>query len=280
MANAVSTLTRAATQKRVWIPAAALGIALLSFAAGLIAAAFVRNGIGNEQFWKIAAQPTATVGAGLLAIGAATIALTGVLLTQRTNVRTTKAQLRQQRAAMIRQEKQHAAQLELQRKATEEQRNLHAEQLAASADLEREKHDRQVMYQARMAACSALIALTTASTAVQRAIDNDVADYLVNNPRGARDAAPRTRTDDAVRACSEARDACSTTAAGLLILGDVTAYETIMAFTNAVGRWLLSDSVRNMGTISELQVWEHGIVRTIAIGALSKETLEKVAAKS
>lgn len=51
-------------------------------------------------------QPWATVLAGCLAVVAATIALLGIRHQAKQHIRATKAQLRQQRAAMIRQEKQ------------------------------------------------------------------------------------------------------------------------------------------------------------------------------
>lgn len=51
-------------------------------------------------------QPWATVAAGCLAVVAATIALLGIRHQAKQHIRATKAQLRQQRAAMVRQEKQ------------------------------------------------------------------------------------------------------------------------------------------------------------------------------
>lgn len=84
-------------------------------------------------------QPWATLLAGCLAVAAAVIAFIGVYHAQKVAIANSKAQLRQQRAAMIRQEKQLNQQLRVQQKlhddAQERQGKQHAETLKGQLDL-------------------------------------------------------------------------------------------------------------------------------------------------
>lgn len=81
-------------------------------------------------------QSWATIIAACIALAAALLALFGVLYTQRVSRATAKAQLRQQRAAMIRQERQHANQLAEQARQHEaslrEQRDSQARAMQAA----------------------------------------------------------------------------------------------------------------------------------------------------
>lgn len=84
-------------------------------------------------------QPWATLLAGFFVLVAALFAFGGVLYAQRVTRATTKAQLRQQRAAMIRQEKQLNEQLRVQQQlhddAQERQAQQHAATLKGQLDL-------------------------------------------------------------------------------------------------------------------------------------------------
>lgn len=74
-------------------------------------------------------QPVATLLTGFLAVVAASIAFGGVYYAQRVSRATTKAQLRHQRAALIRQERQHNQTL-----SAEFNRQARAERLAALSE--------------------------------------------------------------------------------------------------------------------------------------------------
>lgn len=259
-------------QKRVWVPGAALGIVLGSFASGLLAAAAARGSLGSSAFWRIVAQPLATLGTGLLAVVAATFALAGVLLTQRTHVNTTKAQLRQQRAAMIRQERQHRAQLDQQLKAMAAQQSQHEAQLSAQAEVERKKHRREATFEALRSTVSSVISVRDACIAIDRAIDEDLtvpaslreaSKNLVRDP-----AAPPElglHEKEAARACESARARLTADSALLLLLDMEDSYKAVMKFNNAVGT-RLNQSPSAKTTETEL----HMIAATFttAIGSL------------
>ncbi len=82
-------------------------------------------------------QPWATFLAGCLAIVAATIAYLGIRHQAKQHVRATKAQLRQQRAAMIRQERQFQRTLEAQQKLHDDSQTLQRSQHVETLDQQR-----------------------------------------------------------------------------------------------------------------------------------------------
>ncbi|MES9516460.1 hypothetical protein ACIQYW_18440 [Rhodococcus erythropolis] len=215
----------------------------LAFVAGLLGSAVTIYGLGTAKFWDVAAQPIATATAGVLAIGAATIAFLGVRYAQKVAISTAKANLRQQGTAQIRQSNsqqeliglqlagqhlqanQHRDQIALQNNAQLNQTQQHYAQLEALADLERSKHRRQVTFDALVAANNALVELNESFVLVSKAIDMDLgvpdSDFSAEN---------------AARAQCEIRlTACTNAASLLLMLGFEDSYKAIMD-TNLVVR--------------------------------------------
>ncbi|MFC9893056.1 hypothetical protein ACFVMC_05125 [Nocardia sp. NPDC127579] len=143
-------------------------------------------------------QPWATVIAAGLAIVAAGIAFVGVLHAQAVAKSATRAQLRQQHAALVRQGRQHAA------------------QLAATANLEREKHRRQVSTDAVKDGLAALSKLKDAYAAAG------------SNPG---DEHARDR-------CTAAADECTVAASMLLLLDLDAPYQQILAANTLVRQYL------------------------------------------
>lgn len=205
-------------QRAGWALAALVAISAIS---GCVVSVVVRN-LTDREFWDIAAQPIATAGTGALAVVAAGIAYAGVKLARKTTLETHEAQIGQQRAALEQQDAQHAA------------------QLRATAELEEASHKRRVVHDAKLAASASIISLTTVSAAVDDAIKNFASSPLAHLVENTKVGGPQP-TDPipaAIRACHEARDACTATGVGLLILGERQAHEAIQAYTNSVGAWL------------------------------------------
>jgi len=220
----------------------------VSAAFGFILAGVLQNRT-TQGFWDIAAQPIATAGAGFLAVGAATVALIGVFITQGTNVRTTRAQLRHQRSALLRQDR-----------------------------LEEEKHERQAKHEAKIIAANAIVALTTASTAVNEAIARKKARQAKAEGAPANPLAALGTADPvtaAIRACQEVRDACTASAVVLLVVGERDAYLKTQDYANGVGRWLTT-TAKDRDEISIAEVLEHGMLRTAAIAAIAQVSPEEV----
>lgn len=189
-------------------------------------------------------QPVATLGAGVLAIIAACIAFGGVYLTQRVNRSTAKAQLRQQAAASVRQERSQMRALE------------------AAAANEREKHHRET----RSAALSeALSATMVARDAIVEYRGNLLAHSastagLSSVGRAVANSRPPDST-----AARLATDALVGRAATLLMLGDEDAYMKMMTFSVACRRAL--DDEAEFG---ETQLVALGNGSTLAVDAIRK----------
>ncbi|OZC55820.1 hypothetical protein CH267_14855 [Rhodococcus sp. 06-621-2] len=167
----------------------------------------------GDGFWDGLTQPQATVFAGVLAVVAAIFAFGGVYYSQFVLRRTTKATLRVQSMAGVRQQRQHEA------------------QLTASAALERAKHRREVEYAALSAAMTSTLLARDSVIALRGNIRDD--DIIGRDPQ--EDAAAEARHPELLHAAQLAIDDAVSKAAALLMIGTDDAYKALMKLT-AVSR--------------------------------------------
>ncbi|WP_075833549.1 MULTISPECIES: hypothetical protein [unclassified Rhodococcus (in: high G+C Gram-positive bacteria)] len=247
---------------------------VLAFIAGMIGSAITSYGIGTAEFWDVAAQPIATATAGVLAIGAATIAFLGVRYAQKVAISTAKAQLRQQGLAQNRQAANQQALVDLQLDAQRAQVKQHNEQMSqqeanqinqgrqsfnqitALHDIERDKHRRQVTFDALVRANRALVDLQAAFVLIDKAITEDKSDPIQSLPS----------KEDVARDVCVARLSDCVDAASLLLLLDVQEpYKAILEVTQFVRERMAFQR----GIEMEIhQVQKFSEVWTLAVGSL------------
>jgi hypothetical protein len=181
-------------------------------------------------------QPWATLLAGLFVLVAAFFAFGGVLYAQRVTRATTKAQLRQQRAAMIRQEKQLNEQLRVQQKlhddAQERLAKQHAAALKGQLDLLRLQTHAESQKQARQDVKDAVM---EAQARLQEAYNSAVAvlgTRIVGN----------SLSTELTKQWAVATTACQASAKTLSILGLDDAREALERAMAEFGRSIVASS--------------------------------------
>lgn len=179
-------------------------------------------------------QPVATVIAGTLAIIAAGIAFAGVRYAQKVAIASSKATLRVQSVAALRQQRQHEAQLD------------------ATAELERSKHRREVEYTALSAAMNATLKARDAMVSYARYVSQHDGRYkseLRNTPFSVESTGPTV----AQSAQAAVEDAVAR-AAALLMLAHEDAYLAMMDFTAVCRESLMEGSMPDPGKIATTSV--------------------------
>lgn len=247
---------------------------VLAFIAGLIGSAVTIHGIGTAAFWDVAAQPLATATAGGLAIGAATIAFLGVRYAQKVAISTAKAQLRQQGLAQNRQAANQQALVDLQLEAQRAQAVQHDEQMrqqeanqinqgrqafnqiTALHEIERDKHRRQVTFDALVQANRTLVDLQAAFVLVDKAIMEDSSTPTKSVP---------SVEEIAREGCVERLSDCVGAASLLLLLDVPESYQAILQVTTFIRERLAFQQ----GVAMDLkQTQKFSQVWTLAVGSL------------